>query len=141
MNFLPVPLEQNLPSDDFSLLFIVYTSQVSDSVKHHQTNKHISETVRSTEYLLWYYRFEYFKGIQWEKTAFKTDMNLQMWYFNSCEISFVVQYILFKTAIYYNYILNRKLLYRNEQQNLRYQNVCNHIFRQIKVLDNVKIEN
>ena len=31
MNFLPVPLKQNLPSDDFSLLFIVYTSQVSDT--------------------------------------------------------------------------------------------------------------
>jgi hypothetical protein len=33
---------------------------------------------RSTKYLLWYYRFEYFKGIQWEKTAFKTDMNLHI---------------------------------------------------------------
>jgi hypothetical protein len=30
-NFLPVLLKQNLPSDDFSLLFIVYTSQVSDT--------------------------------------------------------------------------------------------------------------
>jgi hypothetical protein len=51
---------------------------VESGVKHHQTNKHISETVRSTKYLLWYYRFEYFKGIQWEKTAFKTDMNLHI---------------------------------------------------------------